>query len=108
MVYTCLHAMRVGLLTRFWGSLGMALGAVSFIFFSLVLLWFIYLALLLLGLGSPVGARLRGQPAKRSPGPRRARKPPPTSHRRLRIRKSPRTLRFRRLSARPSASSATS
>ncbi|HSS03773.1 MAG TPA: hypothetical protein VLK89_01125, partial [Solirubrobacterales bacterium] len=33
MVYTALHAMRTGLLTRFWGSLGMALGAVSFIFF---------------------------------------------------------------------------
>ena len=28
MVYTCLYAMRVGLLTRFWGSLGMALGVV--------------------------------------------------------------------------------
>lgn len=49
MVYTCLHAMRVGLLPRFWGSLGMALGAVSFIFFQFALLWFVYLALLLLG-----------------------------------------------------------
>lgn len=50
MVYTCLHAMRVGLLTRFWGSLGIALGAVSilplppFYFF-----WFIFLALLIAG-----------------------------------------------------------
>jgi hypothetical protein len=49
MVYTCLYAMRVGLLPRFWGSLGMALGAVSFIFFQFALLWFIYLALLLIG-----------------------------------------------------------
>ncbi len=49
MVYTALHAMRTGLLTRFWGSLGMALGAVSFIFFQFTLLWFIYFGLLLLG-----------------------------------------------------------
>ncbi|HVY78424.1 MAG TPA: hypothetical protein VG898_07965 [Solirubrobacterales bacterium] len=49
MVYTCLYAMRVGLLTRFWGSLGMALGAVSFLFFQFALLWFLYLAALLLG-----------------------------------------------------------
>jgi MFS family permease len=48
MVYTCLYAMRVGLLTRFWGSLGIALGAVSFVFFQFTLLWFIYLGLLLL------------------------------------------------------------
>lgn len=50
MVYTALHAMRTGLLTRFWGSLGMALGAVSFIFFQFTLLWFIYIGLLLAGL----------------------------------------------------------
>lgn len=52
MFYTCLYAMRTGLLTRFWGTLGMALGAVSFIistFFVLALLWFVYLGLLLLG-----------------------------------------------------------
>ena len=49
MVYTCLNAMRVGLLPRFWGSLGMALGAVSFIFFQFALLWFVYLGMLLLG-----------------------------------------------------------
>ncbi len=47
--YTALQAMRTGLLTRFWGSLGMALGAVSFLFFQFALLWFIYLGLLLLG-----------------------------------------------------------
>jgi hypothetical protein len=50
MFYTAMYAMRTGLLTRFWGSLGMALGAVSFIFFQFTLLWFIYLGLLLLGL----------------------------------------------------------
>jgi hypothetical protein len=49
MIYTSLYAMRTGLLTRFWGSLGIALGAVSFIFFQFALLWFLYLALLLLG-----------------------------------------------------------
>jgi hypothetical protein len=49
MIYTSLHAMRTGLLTRFWGSLGMALGAVSFIFFQFALLWFVYLGLMLMG-----------------------------------------------------------
>jgi hypothetical protein len=47
--YTALWAMRTGLLTRFWGSLGMALGAVSFLFFQFTVLWFIYLGLLFLG-----------------------------------------------------------
>jgi hypothetical protein len=49
MIYTALYAMRTGLLTRFWGSLGMALGAVSFLFFQFTLLWFVYFGLLLLG-----------------------------------------------------------
>jgi len=51
MVYTVLHAMRTGLLTRFWGSLGMALGVISFlsVFFQLALLWYVYLGLLFLG-----------------------------------------------------------
>jgi len=49
MFYTSMHAMRTGLLTRFWGSLGMALGAVSFLFFQFALLWFVYLGLLLAG-----------------------------------------------------------
>jgi hypothetical protein len=47
--YTCLWAMRTGLLSRFWGSLGMALGIATLlglIIFALV--WFIYFALLLL------------------------------------------------------------
>jgi hypothetical protein len=49
MFYTALHAMRTGLLTRFWGSLGMALGAVSFLFFQFAILWFLYLGLLIAG-----------------------------------------------------------
>jgi hypothetical protein len=48
-VYVSLWSMRVGLLSRFWGSLGMALGAV-FVFFTLfTLIWFIYLGLLFVG-----------------------------------------------------------
>jgi hypothetical protein len=50
MFYTATHAMRTGLLTRFWGSLGMALGAVSFIFFQFALLWFVYVGFLIAGL----------------------------------------------------------
>src|SRR5204863_1334676 len=49
MVYACLYAMRVGLLTRFWGSLGMALGAVSFLFFQFTLVWFVYFGILISG-----------------------------------------------------------
>ena len=49
MFYSAMQAMRTGLLTRFWGSLGMALGAVSFIFFQFALLWFVYLGLLIAG-----------------------------------------------------------
>jgi len=48
--YTCLWAMRVGLLSRFWGSLGMALGiAVLIGFIILAVVWFLYLGLLYLG-----------------------------------------------------------
>ncbi len=50
LIYTCLNAMRVGLLTRFWGSLGMAVGVAALIGFSpIMLLWFIYLGVLLVG-----------------------------------------------------------
>jgi hypothetical protein len=51
MVYTVLHAMRVGLLSRFWGSLGMALGVVSFFpqLLPFTLLWFVYLGILVSG-----------------------------------------------------------
>ncbi len=62
MVYTCLYAMRVGLLPRFWGSLGMALGAVSFLFFQFTLLWFIYFGVLLLRRGSQPPAWAAGEP----------------------------------------------
>jgi hypothetical protein len=49
--YTCLWAMRTGLLGRFWGSLGMALGiAVLIGFIILAVVWFLYLGLLFLGL----------------------------------------------------------
>ncbi|MGC1164688.1 MAG: hypothetical protein WA862_01125 [Solirubrobacterales bacterium] len=50
LLYTCLHAMRIGLLTRFWGSLGMALGvAAVLLLVQFTMIWFIYLGLLLLG-----------------------------------------------------------
>ncbi len=48
--YSCLYAMRTGLLSRFWGSLGMALGVAALLLlvqFSLI--FFLYFALLLIG-----------------------------------------------------------
>jgi hypothetical protein len=48
--YTCLWAMRTGLLGRFWASLGMALGITILLgFLPFTLLWFVYLGLLLCG-----------------------------------------------------------
>ncbi|MEX2105428.1 MAG: hypothetical protein WD810_00870 [Solirubrobacterales bacterium] len=48
--YSCLHAMRVGLLTRFWGSLGMALGVAALLLLvQFTLIWFVYFGLLLTG-----------------------------------------------------------
>ncbi len=48
--YTCLHAMRAGLLTRFWGSLGMALGVAALLLLvQFTLIFFVYLGLLLIG-----------------------------------------------------------
>jgi hypothetical protein len=48
--YTCLWAMRTGLLTRFWGSLGMALGvAALLLLIQFTLIWFLYFALLAAG-----------------------------------------------------------
>jgi hypothetical protein len=50
MLYGCLNAMRAGLLTRFWGSLGMALGfaaLLSLVVFTVA--WFLYLGLLVAG-----------------------------------------------------------
>ncbi len=49
MAYTALQAMRVGLLPRFWGSLGVALGAGSILFPQYALIWFVYLGLLFAG-----------------------------------------------------------
>ncbi len=48
--YTGLWSMRTGLLSRFWGSLGMAVGVAALIGFTpLTMLWFVYLGFLLLG-----------------------------------------------------------
>jgi hypothetical protein len=50
LVYTCLNALRAGLLTRFWGSLGIALGVAALLgLFQITLLWFLYFGLLLAG-----------------------------------------------------------
>jgi hypothetical protein len=49
--YCCLWGMRTGLLTRFWGSLGMALSIATLLGLVLfTLIWFIYFGLLALGL----------------------------------------------------------
>ncbi|HEX5714416.1 MAG TPA: hypothetical protein VFX85_13995 [Solirubrobacterales bacterium] len=48
--YVGLWGMRTGLLTRFWGSLGMALGVATLLGLVLFLIfWFVYIALLMLG-----------------------------------------------------------
>ena len=50
LLYTCLWAMRTGLLTRFWGSLGMAMGAAALLLLiQFTLIWFLYFALLVAG-----------------------------------------------------------
>ncbi len=50
LVYCCLWAMRVGLLSRFWGSLGMALGVAALLLLvQFCLIFFIYFGLLLVG-----------------------------------------------------------
>jgi hypothetical protein len=50
-VYTALHAMRTGLLTRFWGTLGMALGvSLLFLGFIGILAFVLALGLLIAGL----------------------------------------------------------
>ncbi len=50
MFYICLYSMRAGLLARFWGSLGMATGFLTFLFgpFPFAMIWFAYLGLLML------------------------------------------------------------
>jgi hypothetical protein len=48
--YTCLWAMRTGLLSRFWGSLGMALGVATLLgLLPFLLIWLVYVALLVIG-----------------------------------------------------------
>ncbi len=48
--YTCLWCMRTGLLTRFWGSLGMALGVATLLgLLPFLLIWLVYVALLVVG-----------------------------------------------------------
>ena len=50
LIYSCLNGMRVGLLSRFWGALGIAIGAASvFGLFQLGIIWFIYFGLLVAG-----------------------------------------------------------
>lgn len=53
--YICLWGMRTGLLTRFWGSLGMAAG-IAFLLGPLLivtLIWFAFFGLMLLGIARP-------------------------------------------------------
>jgi hypothetical protein len=48
--YSCLWAMRTGLLGRFWASFGMAVGVAALIGFILLpMIWFVYFALLVGG-----------------------------------------------------------
>ncbi len=48
--YSCLWAMRTGLLSRFWGSLGMALGVAALLLLvQFTMIFFIYFGLLLIG-----------------------------------------------------------
>jgi hypothetical protein len=48
--YSCLWAMRSGLLSRFWGSLGMALGVAALLLLvQFTMIFFIYFGLLLIG-----------------------------------------------------------
>ena len=51
LLYTGLNAMRAGLLSRFWGSLGMAVGVILLLpqLQIIAFAWFIYLGLLLAG-----------------------------------------------------------
>lgn len=83
--YTCLWAMRIGLLSRFWGSLGMALGIailIGFVIFAIV--WFFYLGLLYLGLlpgGKPPAWEEGKAVPWQTPGERAAAELEPTEER---------------------------
>lgn len=51
LVYSCLWAMRTGLLTRFWGALGMALGVGTLLgLLPFLMIWLVYFGFLVLGL----------------------------------------------------------
>jgi hypothetical protein len=48
--YSSFHAMRVGLLSRFWGALGIALGVAAVLgLFIFALVWFFYFGLMTMG-----------------------------------------------------------
>jgi hypothetical protein len=50
LVYGCLYGLRTGLLSRFWGSLGMALGVAAALgIYQFAVIWFIYFGLLAAG-----------------------------------------------------------
>lgn len=50
LLYTCLWALRTGLLSRFWGSLGMAMGAATLLLpIQFPMIWFLYFGLLTAG-----------------------------------------------------------
>ena len=50
LIYGCLWSMRTGLLTRFWGSLGMAMGVAAFLLLiQFTFVWFLYFGLLVAG-----------------------------------------------------------
>ena len=75
MGYTCLQSLRIGLLSRFWGSLGIALGVTAIFLFPFTMMWFVYLGLLISGRvpGGPPPAWKAGKPVPwPSPGERMA------------------------------------
>lgn len=86
MAYVALWGLRTGLLGRFWGSLGIALGAVFVLFTIFSLVWFIYLGLLLIGWvpggRPPAWASGEAMPWQKGPGkgggPGDGQQPPPS------------------------------
>lgn len=69
LLYSCLWAMRTGLLTRFWGSLGMAMGvAALLLLIQFTFIWFLYFAFMLLG-WVPGGRPPAWQSGKAEPWP---------------------------------------
>lgn len=69
LLYSCLWAMRTGLLTRFWGSLGMAMGAAALLLLiQFTFIWFLYFGFLLLS-WVPGGRPPAWQSGKAEPWP---------------------------------------